>query len=109
MSLGVIATSLEQNSSSWFSPGSMAYLVSGSGTPEQCQVWVLSHGLGLACQSDSGRLLTQLLSQDSTSVFYRQVVIIDRRDCSSVDVYLSPLEECFLYHEHESVRGEGSS
>lgn len=59
----------------------------------ECQAWVPSHGVGLTFQSDSGWWLTQLLCQDCASVFYRQVIIIDCRDCSSVDVELSSLKE----------------
>lgn len=35
------------NISIWFSPGSQAYLISGSRPPEQYQGWVLSHKVGL--------------------------------------------------------------
>lgn len=86
-----IATFLLLNSSIWFNPGCLSYLVSGSWSPKQDLNGSILWG-GPLIKSDIGWLLTQDLCHTHTRLSCRQDTIVDRRVCSwitFVAIYIS--------------------
>lgn len=62
-----------------FYPRSLGYLVSGSWSPKQCQVWVLSHGMGLK----SKQTLASYSYKLGATIFCALAYFASRTDCRS--------------------------
>jgi hypothetical protein len=75
----LIAMLLQQNNSSWFSPRSMACLVSDSKPFKLSQALVPSHAMGLKSNQELCSFPPQHLWLYCTSILCRQVIIVDQR------------------------------
>ena len=67
-----------------FYPRSLGYLVSGSWSPKQCQVWVLSHGMGLK----SKQTLASYSYKLGATIFCALAYFASRTDCRSKVLWL---------------------